>query len=94
VDGPANLTGVRRQVINFKWLSLTDFVVPVSRNARQKTLTAAWKAADVQKKWAATSWAKRVASRKAKLAQTDLDRYKTKVAKQRVAKAVRAKIAA
>jgi large subunit ribosomal protein L14e len=94
VDGPENLTGVRRQVINFKWLSLTDFVLPVARNARQKTLTAAWKKADIQKKWEATSWAKRVAARKARAAQTDLDRFKTKLVKQRVAKAVRAKLAA
>ena len=40
VDGPE--TGVARQVIPYKRIALTDFTVKVQRNARAKTLKAAW----------------------------------------------------
>lgn len=92
IDGPENLTGVRRQVINFKWLALTDFVVKAPRNARQKTLTKAWKEADVQTKWAASSWGKKLAAKSAKLALTDFQRFEAKTKKQAVMKKVRASL--
>ncbi len=38
VDGPESVTGVRRQVLNFRRMELTDFTVPILRNAREKTL--------------------------------------------------------
>lgn len=40
VDGPS--TGVARQVIPLKRLSLTDIKARVPRNARAKTLKKAW----------------------------------------------------
>ena len=44
VDGPASLTGVLRQVITVKRISLTDIVVNgVHRTARQSTLEKLWK---------------------------------------------------
>lgn len=95
VDGPANLTGVRRQVINFKWLSLTDLKasgrktvegrsvrIVLPRNARQKTLTKVWEELGLMDKWNSSSWGKKVAGRVAKAAMTDLDRFKAKVAKR------------
>ena len=94
IDGPTNLTTVVRQVINTKWLALTDFVVKVGRNARQATLTKAWTEADVQAKWAATAWAKRSAAKKAKAALTDLGRFQAKVAQQKRSKAVAAQLKA
>lgn len=93
IDGPLNLTGVKRQTINFKWVALTDFTVAVGRNARQKTLTAAWKKADVAAKWAATAWAKKLAAKVAKAGETDLQRFVAKIAKQKLQKSVRAKLA-
>ena len=93
IDGPANLTGVRRQVVNVKWLSLTDLTIAAPRNARQKTLTKLWTEAGVQAKWAATSWAKRSAAKAAKAALTDLGRFQAKVAHQARAKAVKATMA-
>jgi large subunit ribosomal protein L14e len=61
-------------------------------NARQKTLTAAWEKEEVQKKWDASSWAKKHAKRAARAAATDFDRFKAKVAHQRLAAAVKAKL--
>jgi large subunit ribosomal protein L14e len=92
IDGPAPLTGVSRQVINFKWVALTDYKVKVGRNARQSTLVKAWKEADVQAKWAASAWGKKVAGKITKAASTDFDRFKAKVAHQKVMKKVQAKL--
>lgn len=90
IDGPENLTGVRRQVINFKWIALTDYVVKAPRNSRQKTLTKAWTEADIVKKWAASAWGKKVAGKGARLAMTDFQRFEAKTKKQAAMKKVRA----
>jgi large subunit ribosomal protein L14e len=94
IDGPETVTGVRRQVINFKWISLTDFKVEINRNARQKGLTAAWKSADTLAKFQASAWGRKVASKVARAATTDFERFEAKVKKQAVMKKVRAAIKA
>ncbi len=38
IDGPESVTGVRRQVLNFRRMELTDFEIPILRNARERTL--------------------------------------------------------
>ena len=93
MDGPANLTGVTRQVINIKWVSVTDFKVKVARNARQKTLTEAWADADIQAKWDATAWAKKIAAKATKAGLNDFQRFQKKVAQQTLMKKVRARVA-
>ena len=92
VDGPENRTGVRRQIINFKWVALTDMKVKVSRNARQKTLTKEWAAAEVSSTWAKSAWAKKLAAKKAKAATTDFDRFQDKLKKQAVSAFARTKL--
>eukprot|EP00554_Chaetoceros_debilis_P007096 CAMPEP_0194076152 /NCGR_PEP_ID=MMETSP0149-20130528/3009_1 /TAXON_ID=122233 /ORGANISM="Chaetoceros debilis, Strain MM31A-1" /LENGTH=134 /DNA_ID=CAMNT_0038756815 /DNA_START=250 /DNA_END=654 /DNA_ORIENTATION=+ len=82
IDGPANLTGVTRQVISYGRIALTDLTVKISRNARQKTLTAAWTEADIQAKWDATSWAKKLAAKRKRATLSDFDRFKVMVAKK------------
>lgn len=93
IDGPVNLTGVKRQVINIKWVSLTDFVIKISLNARQASLTKAWTEAGIQEKWAASSWAKKAAAKKAKAALNDFGRFQAKVKQQALAKKVKAAVA-
>ncbi|CAE7930416.1 RPL14, partial [Symbiodinium sp. KB8] len=89
VDGPENLTGVRRQMINLRRIALTDFVVNIARNARIKKLNKEWKAADIENKWAATNWSKRIeASRKASKS-TDFQRFKSMIERKQRMKAVR-----
>merc|ERR1712070_1102363 len=83
-----------RKVMTYKRLSLTDIVVPnVGRGARKKTADAAWKAANVEDQWAATSWGKKLAARKAKASASDFDRFKGMVAKKTLMQAARAKLA-
>jgi len=75
IDGPQNITGVHRQTILVKRISLTDFVVAgVGRGATQKNLDAAWKKEGTLAKWEATAWAKKIDNKKKRAAQTDFDR--------------------
>ncbi|KAH8048432.1 hypothetical protein JL722_12484 [Aureococcus anophagefferens] len=84
VDGPATKTGVARQVIPFKRVALTDIVVKIPKNARQKTLNKAWDEADVLAKWDASSWAKKLAAKKKRASLTDFQRFQLMVAEAAV----------
>lgn len=99
IDGPANITGVGRQVINFKWLQLTDLkangkkegkTVAIARNARQKSLTKVWGELDLLNKFNKSAWGKKIAAKAAKAASSDFDRFKAKKAKQAIAKKIKA----
>lgn len=105
IDGPSNITGVKRQLVNFKNIALTDlkadgFVevdgkrtrVCAARNARQKSLSAVWTKLGLKAKWEASSWGKRVAGKVAESNLTDLGRFKAKLAHQKTARAIRAKL--
>lgn len=83
IEGPAEITGVERQMIPFKRIGLTDLVVKIQRNARAKTLKAAWKEADTLNKWESSSWAKKLASKKKRASLSDFDRFKVMVLKKK-----------
>ncbi len=70
-----------RRVINFKRLTLTDFKVDIPRCAKKSVLKKAIEDSDIFTKFETSSWGKKIAKREAKAAQTDLDRYKSTVAK-------------
>ena len=82
IEGPANLTGVNRQVISYSRIALTDLTVKIGRNARQKSLNAAWAEADIQAKWDGSSWAKKLVAKQKRASLTDFDRFKVMVAKK------------
>jgi len=82
IDGPADLTGVSRQVISFARIALTDLKVKVSRNARAKTLNKAWTEEGIMEKWETSSWAKKLASKKKRASLSDFDRFKVMVARK------------
>ena len=88
MDGPSSINGVRRQVINFKALSLTGIVVPISRGARLKHLTKVWKAEGIEDKWNKTPEARRLAVRAARAAANDFDRFKVRHARKQRAMAM------
>merc|ERR1712227_673108 len=85
--GPTS--GVTRQVIGIKCLSLTDIVIDIGRGARKKTLDKAWADADVEGKWAATSWGKKMALRKKKVSMNDFERFQAMVNKKELMKKAR-----
>ncbi|KAG5264500.1 hypothetical protein AALO_G00254920 [Alosa alosa] len=80
VDGPC--TGVKRQSMPFKCMQLTDYVIKVAHSARQKHVKTAWEKAEVAKKWAESSWAKKIEARQKRAKMTDFDRFKVMKAKK------------
>merc|ERR1712013_289090 len=83
VDGPENVTGVRRHMLPIKRLSLTDFQVKMPRGAREKTLKKALDDGEVMKKWSETAWAKKLKARVSRAAMSDFDRFKLMVARRK-----------
>ena len=92
IDGPAEITGVNRQVISYTRIALTDLTVKIQMNARQKTLKKAWAEADTMAKWEATSWAKKLSSKKKRANLNDFSRFKVMVAKKQKASIIAAKM--
>ncbi|XP_070583032.1 large ribosomal subunit protein eL14 isoform X2 [Erythrolamprus reginae] len=80
VDGPCS--GVRRQAMPFKCMQLTDFVLKFPHSARQKSVRVAWEKENINEKWKATRWAKKIEAREKKAKMTDFDRYKVMKAKK------------
>jgi large subunit ribosomal protein L14e len=93
IDGPLEITGVSRQVISYSRIALTDLTVKIQRNARQSTLIKAWTEDDTMAKWEATSWAKKLASKKKRANLSDFDRFKVMVAKKQKAEIIAKKMA-
>lgn len=71
VYGPTS--GVARQMIGYKRLSLTDLKIAIGRGARKGSVEKAWTEFDVEGKWAATGWGKKQAARKAKASSNDFE---------------------
>ena len=92
VDGPEEITGVERQVISYKKVSLTDHKVTIQRNARAKTLKAAWAEDDTLAKWQGSSWAKKLDAKKKRASLSDFDRFKVMVAKKQKSRIIALKI--
>ncbi len=67
-----------------KWLALTDIKVPVARNARSKSLVAAWEKEGAEGKWKGSAWAKKIAAKAAKAGATDFERFVKKTEKQKL----------
>ena len=76
---------IQRQIINFRRIALTDFKVKIARNARGKTLAAAWKKDDIASKWGATAWAKKLIAKKKRANLNDFERFQVMKAKQQKA---------
>uniref|UniRef100_UPI00397F792C 60S ribosomal protein L14 n=1 Tax=Salmonella sp. s29873 TaxID=3159634 RepID=UPI00397F792C len=85
--------GVPRQLIPFKRLSLTDFTLPIQRNARAGTISAASKKLDLVAKWDASSWAKKRARKITRASMTDFDRFKVMIARKQKSAIIAKKVA-
>lgn len=82
IDGPEDITGVRRQLISYRRIALTDLTVKIARNARAKTIKKAWAEAEIESKWENSSWAKKLAAKKKRASLNDFDRFKVMVARK------------
>lgn len=81
VDGPT--TGVPRQALSLNNLVLTPLTIEkFPRGARNTAIAKQFKAQEIEKKWLATSWAKKIAQRKTRASLSDFDRFKVSVLKK------------
>ncbi|CAD7928445.1 unnamed protein product [Amoebophrya sp. A25] len=87
IDGPT--TGVKRQMIPLKWVSLTGVTTRLGRGAREKALKKSLAASGAVAQWEKSGWAKKIAASKAKAALTDFERFKLMQAKKKVNKEVK-----
>ncbi|KAF8449937.1 ribosomal protein L14-domain-containing protein [Terfezia claveryi] len=79
IDG-AKTSGAPRQAISLSHVTLTPILVSkIPRAARSGTVEKYWKEADVDAKWGASGWAKKIASRNTRRELTDFDRFKVMV---------------
>ncbi|CAI5479095.1 unnamed protein product [Closterium sp. Yama58-4] len=88
-----DFTGMERQQINFKRLSLTDITIDIPKAASKKELRAAIEAGEVQSKWEASSWGRKLLIQKKRAALTDFERFKIAAARSQKAKAVKKALA-
>jgi large subunit ribosomal protein L14e len=80
---PTVLTGVARQTIPLRNLSLTAIRIEnLPRAVRVKTLIAAFKKQDILTKYKATNWAKKAQRQQIRAGLSDFDRFKVMVAKK------------
>ena len=96
IDGPEvdEQTTLERQVINYRRLSLTDLRIEVPRNVDFTSLRAKFIEEDIAAKWAATSWARKRATKRRRANLTDFDRFKVVVLRKKKAAAIKKAIAA
>merc|ERR1712183_225094 len=89
VDGPKDLTGVKRHMMPVKRMSLTDLRTKIPFGAREKTLRSALKKDDIMTKWGETKWAKKLKVKKARAQMNDFQRfmlYRAKKARSKLVK--------
>ena len=79
VDGPK----FQRQSIALAKVVLTPIVLPnMTRGARTYTVTKKWAAAEIDSKWAASTWAKKLASKQRRSELSDFERFQVLVLKK------------
>ena len=82
VDGPT--TGVKRQEISLRRVSLTDFKLDVPRAVKNTELKSAIEKFDLVKKWENTPFAKKIQRAQIRSRLSDFDRFKVMVLKKKV----------
>lgn len=86
-------TKVRRQVINVKRVSLTSLKLDgIKRGAPTDEVAAAYKEADIDAKFAASGWGKKLDRKKKRAALDDFGRFKVMVARMKKSKAINAEL--
>lgn len=86
IDGP----NVKRQSISLAKVVLTPLVLEkLPRGSRTGTVHKKWAAAGIDAKWAATSWAKKLAVRETRANLSDFERFQVMVLKKQRRFAVR-----
>ena len=88
VDGPYSVTGVRRQTIPTRNLSLTAIIVPIARGVREGVLKRHLEASAVIEQWKATGWARKAARHEQRTKLSDFQRFQLMVLRKQRSKIV------
>lgn len=81
VEGPT--TGVKRQAIAFRRVNLTPYVLKnLPRGAGPTVVKKHFEAADIAGKWAASSWAKKLAAVERRKQTSDFERFQVMLLKK------------
>lgn len=86
VDGPHTHTGVQRQTIPFKRLSITPLKIKISRSIQSKKLGKAFVDQKIGEKWEKLPWAKKLKRKEIRDNLSDFDRFKVMLLKKRKAR--------
>jgi large subunit ribosomal protein L14e len=82
VDGPT--TGVKRQEISLRRVSLTDFKLDVPRAVKTAALKDAVTSFDLVRKYSETPFARKIQRAQTRANLTDFDRFKVMVLRKKV----------
>ena len=82
VEGPTS--GVRRQEMSLRRLSLTDFVLDITRSIKSADLKKAVEAFDLNNKFNGTPYGRKLVRGATRAKLTDFDRFKVMVLRKRV----------
>ncbi|KAH0569118.1 60S ribosomal protein L14 isoform X3 [Cotesia glomerata] len=80
VDGPQSK--IPRGQMRLSELHLTKFQLKFPFTGSTKVVRKAWDAAELEKKWSETVWAKKAAAKAKRLTLSDFDRFKLRKARQ------------
>ncbi|XP_057326273.1 60S ribosomal protein L14 isoform X2 [Microplitis mediator] len=80
VDGPQSK--IPRGQMRLSELHLTKFQLKFPFTGSTRVVRKAWEAADLDKKWSETVWAKKAAAKAKRLTLSDFDRFKLRKARQ------------
>jgi len=88
ITGPHKITGVVRQSIPFKRLSMTPMKIKICVSQTDKTVARAMTEAGIWKKWLKHPWYLKNERKKKRLALTDFDRFKVMLLRQKKAQLI------
>jgi len=83
VDGPHPTTGVKRQMVSLRRLSLTSLKLRIPRGAREKTLKKAFTKAKIAERWKKSAWAKKLEAKTKRAALNDFGRFQVFLARKK-----------
>ena len=88
VDGPS--CGINRLVMNVKRIALTKMTIDIERGASKQDVASKYKEADIDGKFAASGWGKKLDRKKKRANLDDFGRFKVMVARMKKSRQVSA----
>jgi large subunit ribosomal protein L14e len=88
IDGPFSVTGVKRQTIPVRNLSITAITVPISRGVREGVLKRKVQSSKVLEQWQSSNWARKQSRHAQRTKLTDFQRFQLMMLRKQKSKLV------